>query len=484
MMGLLCVGSASALPAQNVRSAADPVVDTLVLRAHTRFLADDALEGRGTGTRGERAAAAYIASVLLRLGLHGLGPDGDYLLPIPMRAAEIDPATRVTVRGEQTAQDFVHGRDFVVNTGGPEAFRDFSGPVVVAGPPAAAADALRGRELAGRVVAVAGPLGVHALQLVPAWRQSGVTGIVVLVPDPEQFGLYVRSRGDTRFMVAADVDDPVWQPALPVLIAGPSLSVALLRSGTRTANGAAVETNLSLEAIVAVRERQVPAANVGAILYGSDPALRDEVVVYTAHYDHLGISAPDATGDSIYNGFSDDAAGVAMLLAMAEAIAVAPPARSIAFLFFTGEERGLLGSSYFAAEPPFPLERVRALINLDAGAPPAPPVSWRIAGGTESPLGLVAQHVAQERGWTVQLGAASPNSDYWPFLRRGVPALFLIPGDVWENTAPEQRDALRRRWDRYHQAGDHYDDAFPFSGLQRYADFALTLGLRVANDGH
>src|SRR5690606_41684179 len=138
-----------------------------------------------------------------------------------------------------------------------------------------------------------------------------------------------------------------------------------------------------------------------------------------------------------------------------EAMRDAPPARSVAFLFFTGEERGLLGSAYMASAPPFPLENVAALINLDAGAPPAPPLNWRIAGGADNALGTLAQQVAEQHGWNAVLSGASPNSDYWPFLQRGVPSIFIIPGDQWENVTPDQRDALRRRWDRYHQAGDH-----------------------------
>jgi Zn-dependent M28 family amino/carboxypeptidase len=221
----------------------------------------------------------------------------------------------------------------------------------------------------------------------------------------------------------------------------------------------------------------VRAANIGAVLRGSDPALRDEYIVYTAHYDHLGVSSPDASGDSVYNGFSDNAAGVAMLLAIAEAMSDDPPARSVAFLFFTGEERGLLGSAYMASSPPMPLDNIAALINLDAGAPPAPPLNWRIAGGAGTALGQLAADVATTNGWTAVLSAPSPNSDYWPFLQRGVPSIFIIPGDQWENVTTEQRDALRRRWDRYHQAGDHWHAEFPFAGLARYAAYALAVGV-------
>ncbi len=479
---LLLLTSAGPAQAQSrATPAALPAIDTLALRAHTRFLADDALEGRGTGTRGERVAAVYIASVLQRLGLRGAAADGGYLLPVPVRAARIDPATRLTLRsvaGDSTT--FRHGGDFVLNTGGAAAFRDFDGEVVYAGAPAQAAAMLEGMDLRGRVIAVRGPLGADALRLVPAWIEAGVTGVLLLVQDAGQYDLYVRSRGDTRYFVAGNVEDPVWQPALPVVIAGPALSSALL-DGAAPLAGRAASLGRTVSTVVRTSERALPVANVAAILPGSDPALRDEYVVYTAHYDHLGISVPDAAGDSIYNGFSDNAAGVAMLLAIAEALHDAPPARSIVFAFLTGEERGLLGASWLAAEPPVPLARVRALINLDAGAPPAPPVSWRVAVGENNPLSPVIEAVAAERGWSVQLGAASPNSDYWPFLQRGVPAAFIIPGEVWGNTSPEEREALRRRWDRYHQAGDHYHPDFPFSGLQRYAEFALAVGLRAAN---
>ena len=462
-------------------------IDTLAIRAHTRFLADDELAGRGTGTSGERLAAVYIASQLERIGLEPIGADTSFMLPIPLRQARIRDATQVTVTSDAGPTVFRNGRDFIVNTGGAGAFRDFAGPARFFGQPIhAAARVARDRSLAGRVAVFLGPLAGSAVELVPALIEAGVTGVVLLVPDAAQYDLYVRSRGELRFFVDAPVEDPVWQPALPVLIAGPRLTEALLdgvdvpQPLVQSDAGPALDLDRSITASIRADISTVPAANIGAVLPGSDPALRNEFVVYTAHYDHLGISTPDASGDSIYNGFSDNAAGVAMLLAIAEAMRDSPPARSVAFLFFTGEERGLLGSAYMASAPPLPLDRVAALINLDAGAPPAPPLSWRIAGG-DAPLGSLAAAVAERYGWSAALSAASPNSDYWPFLQRGVPSIFIIPGDRWENVTPDQRDALRRQWDRYHQAGDHWHAGFPFSGLQRYATYALAVGLVAAS---
>jgi hypothetical protein len=475
---LVTSAAASALPAQTI--------DTLAIRGHTRFLADDLLAGRGTGTDGERLAAAYVVSQAKRLGLSPLDA-ASFLLPVPMLAATVDAGTSVVVRTGADTAAFRSGDHFVVNTGGRGAFRDFEGPLRFFGEPESGAALVAGAtDLEGSVAVFVGALGASALDIVPALIRGRAAGVVLLVPDAEQYDLFVRSRSDTRYIVDADVDDPVWQPDLPVLLAGPELTAALLGGaelpaaildGTATAP---VDLRRSMSARIRTSERPLVTANVAAVLRGSDAALRDEYIVYTAHLDHLGIGLPDEAGDSIYNGFSDNAAGVGMLLAIAEALRDSPPARSVLFLFFTGEERGLLGSSYFAAHAPLPLERIRAVINLDAGAPPAPPVSWRIAGTVASPLADAAVRVAERNGWNATVGAAGPNSDHWPFHRRGVPAIFVIPGQEWENVTPAERQALRQRWDRYHLPADHWDADFPFAGLARYAEYALRIGLEVA----
>ena len=477
---------AAALLCALATPAAAQTIDTLALRAHTRFLADDLLLGRGTGTDGERLAAAYIASQLDQLGLKPIGRDTSFLLPIPLLAARIDADSRISVVVGNDTASFDYGRGFIMSTGGHGAFRDFRGRAVLFGAPEHARDLIAAeRSLVGRVAVFLGPLGAHARDLIPALSHAGAAGVIILVGEPQMYDLYVRSRGDVRHYVDAPVDDPVWQPPLPVVIAGPELSAALTRGVTvpesLLGGGAtqAVDLTRSVSARVRATTTNVPAANVGGMLLGRDSTLRNEYIVYTAHYDHLGISTPDQNGDSIYNGFSDNAAGVAMLLAIAQGLRADTLDRTVVFLFFTGEERGLLGSSYFAASAPIPTNRITGVINLDAGAPPAPPVSWRIAGGTDSPLGELAKRVAERSRWSVILSPASPNSDYWPFLQRGVPSIFIVPGEEWENTSTAERDALRRRWDRYHRADDHWDATFPFSGLRRYAEFALLIGLEL-----
>lgn len=476
------------LAAAPLRASAQEI-DTRALRAHTMFLAHDLLEGRGTGTRGEKLAALYIQSQLERLGVRGAAGDGGYLQPVPLREAIIDDAaTRVVVERNGRRTEFRSGRDFVVNTGGRDAFRDFAGKAIFAGTAALARDALAATErLNGRVIVLIGPLGSEAETLVPDWIRRGAAGIIFLVPEQDRFDVFVRSRGESRLYVDADIDDPIWQPQLPTLVAGPSLSAALLADAPLAPDAldgrrpfGAIPLERRVEATIRATTRDLDASNIAAIVPGHDPDLRDEFIVYTAHYDHLGIGRPDARGDSIYNGFSDNAAGTAMLLAIAESIVREPPPRSTLFLFFTGEEKGLLGSSYYAAAPVVPLDQTVAVINLDAGAPPAPPRSWNVAGGTASTLGDVARNVAAERGWEARPTDARPNSDYWPFLRHGVPAVFLIPGSDWEGVTRSEREALRQRWDRYHQPADEWHPEFPFDGLRRYAEFALALGREIA----
>lgn len=449
------------------QTAAAQAIDTISLRARTRFLSANALMGRGTGTDGERIAAEYIATELMRIGVQPAGNDG-YFQPVPLKRALIK---RASIRYQGSAYG---ARDFVWNTGGRGAFHSFGGPAVFVGTIDSIA-VRRAAELRGKVVVLSGPMGAAAQAYVPALRRAGASGVVIALADTALFGLFARSRGDARYFVDADVDDPVWQANLPVVIAAPSLARHLQHRQRFT------ELPGRLEAHVETEITDVAAANVAGIIPGTDASLRDEIIAYSAHIDHLGVSTPDPRGDSIYNGFSDNAAGVGMLLGIAELMKQSPPRRSVLFLFFTGEERGLLGSSFSATHPILPLVRMRGLINLDAGAPPAPPVSWRIAGGQDSKLGELARQIATGRQWTADLGAASPNSDYWPFLARGVPAIFIIPGNQWENVTPEQHAALRSRWDRYHRADDEWHPEFPFSGLARYAEYAYLVGRAAAD---
>jgi hypothetical protein len=482
-LALLAAASGLALEACGSGPTARPLgtlpsrIDTTAIRGYTRFLSSDRLAGRATGAPGADLAAHYIASICASLGLKPVS--GTYLHPVPLEELSISAeGTELVVGGPGGRATFGTPEGFVVNAGwgsatsvaGPMVYAESSRDLLAPGAPA----------LQGAVAVVgemAGPADDDSL------RARGALGLIQLSFDQGRYLAFARSRGSTRLQLADTSIRRSLAAALPSVVAGLDFS-----RRARVASGGARVAVLpdSVTARVAYQRRTVQSSNVLCVIEGSEPRTRDTAIAYTAHYDHLGIGLPDASGDSVYNGFSDNAAGVGMLLAIAQAFGPRPgppPRHSILFLFFTGEEQGLLGSDFFLARPPWPSERIAAVINLDAGAPPARPWSWRIAGGDAKPLGRLAQDVAADHGWSATTSPATPNSDYYPFVRAGIPAVFIVPGSgPYQGLSVDSSQALRRRWDRYHQPGDEWFAEFPFAGVGRYAEFAYFIG-RAVDEG-
>jgi len=447
------------------------VIDTLPIRAHTSFLASDLLAGRGTGAPGADLAAAYIAAQCRGLGLRPLG--NDFVQAVPLVEAVVDSAA-LLVRTADGERRYEYPRDFLPDFGGERGLAGFAGPAVYGGSPIA----LNGLpDVRGVVVVTAAPLGERTL--LDSLSRRGAAGLLQIVPGSTVFGLYRTSRGASRMAVAEAGVQTSLLPTLPWILGAPHLA--------RDLDLATLPLKADLAVQLHLTRRPVAGQNVACLLPGSAAGARDTAIVFTAHYDHLGVAAPDERGDSIYNGFSDNAAGVGMLLAIAQAMGRGPgePMRhSVIFLFPTAEERGLLGSDYYAARPLWPLERTVGVINLDAGAPPAPPTSWRIAGGDRSPLGTLAMDVALAHGWSATTSPATPNSDYYPFVRSGVPAIFIVPGPgPYEGLTSDSSVRLQRAWNRYHQAGDAWAPDFPFRGLQRYAEYAYLVARALDRGG-
>jgi hypothetical protein len=452
--------------------ASAPLIDTLAIKAHTYFLAQDLLAGRGTGAPGADVAASYIATACRDLGLRPV--NGDFFQNVPLVEAAVDSAV-ITVRTPQGEHRFYYPDDFVPDFGGEQALTSFAGPVVYGGSPI---DLAALPDVNGSVVVTGASVRERALM--DSLARRGAVALVQLVPDSAVYQLIRRSRGPARAAISEAGVPTSLIPALPWIIGNLALArelvqVAAARSDPEGPGPLGADLSLNLH----LTRRPLRARNVACLLPGGTVGARDTAIVFTAHYDHLGVGAPDARGDSIYNGFSDNAAGVGMLLAIAQAMARGPgePLRhSAIFLFPTAEELGLLGSDYYAARPLWPLARTAAVITLDAGAPPAPPTSWRIAGGTANPLGTVAVDVALAQGWSATVSPATPNSDYYPFARFGVPAVMIIPGPgPYEGLSTDSSVALRQAWNHYHEPADAWAEDFPFRGLRRYAEYAYLL---------
>jgi hypothetical protein len=447
-------------------AAAGQRIDTLAVSAHARFLASDLLAGRRAGSEGARLAAEYIAAACQALGLEPVGRA--YYQPVPLVEATIRSGTLV-VTSDTERSVFESPRDFVADLGGGPSLAAFGGPTVFLEAPLRPVTDVR------NAVAIAEAIRDRAA--LDSLAVRGAAGLVLTVTDPRQYDLFARSRGETRLVLDGGDAPSSLLRALPTVAAGPAASAAILRGrhvGESSDGPLGGRVDVSLDVV----RTSAPDNNVACLRPGTDPRARDTAIVLTAHFDHLGIGLPDAHADSVYNGFSDNAAGVAMLLGIASAVRRPDraPRHSMLFLFCTAEEQGLLGSDYYTAHPVWPLERTLAVINLDAGAPPGPPSSWRLAGIPGSQLATLATDVALAHGWSATVSRATPNSDHYPFLRAGVPAVFVIPGPgPYEGMSVDSSRALKARWDAYHQPGDGWFPEFPLAGLARYADYALLI---------
>lgn len=403
------------------------------------YLASDELRGRDTPSPGLDSAAAYIAREFESFGLSPAGDDGSFIQRWPYTQTTFDrSATGLTLSAGGTTVNAEIGRNFfVLPAMGAESA---TGPMTWAG-----------AATPGRVPATSGISGTFAAVFVPGtepnveWQQSLQAAIgavmgggprgIVLILDPEfesgmisQMASQLINQPAPFFLVGVDY------ASAQRLFSAAGQDLDALRAGE---NRVVPLEGATLDVRVRKVTQESTPPNVVATLMGSDPTLRDQYVVFSAHMDHVGVDAPDASGDSIYNGADDDASGTATMLEVAEAFASLPtrPARSVIFLAVSGEEKGLLGSAYFAQNPPVPIERMVANINLDMVGRNTPDSIIAI-GNEYSSLGELVQEVAAEHdnlGLTVGPDPMPEEqlffrSDHFNFAKAGVPAIFFTTG--------------------------------------------------------
>lgn len=489
---LAIVGAAAPLagqtggPGVNSRSAPRATgVDTLELEAHMYFLAHDLLEGRHPASRGERLAALYLVSRLRAMGLGPL-PSAEYRMPVPLTAVDIDQGRASLTLEDERGTRVVRPPAFYHPGGGRASFRDFGGELLFVGAASGALAALEDHgDLSGLVVVLTPPWS-GLTEVETALVERGAAGAIELIPDGGFYGRLRIVRGPMRYFLPAGVDDPANQGRLPRVTGGPELARALgledeVGAGVPLDRARPLDASVQVELPFTTEERI--GANVAGYLPGSDPELRDEIVLYVAHYDHVGYGEPSEAGDSLWNGFIDNAAGSSMLLELARVLKADPPPRPVAFLWVTAEEQGLLGANWFVHDPPFPLDRLYAVLNLDGGAPPAPPVEWGVVGADASWAGETAGRVVEAHGWSVTTAALGPQSDHWPFHRAGVATTMLFPGSRLEGLTEEEARERTQRWLHPHTPDDEWSPDFPLAGLGRYAGLALEIGRALARGG-
>ncbi len=406
------------------------------VRRRVNVIADDSMGGRATPSRGLEMTAHYIASEFKRFGLQPAGDSGSFIQRYPLARPLVDARTSVTLKSGIVTVVTKATRDLVYLSGTRDAIPRKGSVLLLSAPSEATVRTLQAE---GRIVLLAAA-GAPVDVLLPLLLERRPAGIMVMsgadsITFARQVAAQLRGRGPAGASPAEGPPVVSMHPrALGGVLQAAGIDAGQLRNDTRMVREIPMTAELRVHDAA---EDGVGAPNVAAILEGSDPQLKREYIVFSAHMDHVGTSAARGGADSIFNGADDDASGTAGVLELAEAFSRpgGRPKRSIIFLTVSGEERGLLGSGYFAANPPVPIEQLVANINMDMIGR-----NWRdtivVIGKEHSDLGTTLARVnaanpglgmtAIDDLWPEQ--SFYTRSDHYNFARRGVPVLFFFNG--------------------------------------------------------
>ncbi|HKD81144.1 MAG TPA: M28 family metallopeptidase [Candidatus Angelobacter sp.] len=490
-------------------------------RAHMAFLADDLLEGRGTGKRGHEIAARYVAAQFEAMGLIPAGKDGTYYQRVPLREITVEPeqcAVSITENG--STRQLKWGDDFIMR--GSEVSPDAAveAPVVFVGygvrTPDGRYDDYAGADVRGKIVALfsgAPPSLPSELQAhlssgrekLRAARDHGAVGVIFLrTPKNEKSLPWPRVVIGTGFPAMRWLGpDGVPGDAFPEIKVGAALSQtaserlfqhaskswADVQRDADASRPQAVPLPVTARLRAVSHHEAITSPNVVAVLPGSDPKLSQEYVVYTAHLDHLGIGRP-INGDPIYHGAGDDASGTAALLVIAKAFQsmTHPPARSIMFLGVTAEEKGLLGSDYFAHFPTVPIERIVADVNMDGAS-----IFYAFndivpLGATDSTLDAVVRRNAARLGLKVSPDPEPEQNyfiraDQYSFVRQGVPSVFISEGEEAKDPKVNARK-FTEAWiaNRYHAPSDDMNQPMDLNASIQFMQIDFLVGYDIAQE--
>jgi Zn-dependent M28 family amino/carboxypeptidase len=480
--------------------------------SHVAVLADDNMEGRDTGSAAHRRAAEYVSAQFEKAGLHPAGVEG-YLQTVALKVRRINEAqSSLTLMRDGQAVPLVLGVDAAISLR-VDPVSKLEAPLVFVGHglkiPEQGIDDLAGLDLKGAMVVyvsatprtLPGPLQAHFGSAAERWKMYQAAGAVgtISIANPRSSDVpwarasLARLQPSMSLADEALADAPGQQLALAINPA--QADKLLLGSGHTFAEilalmdaGKTVPRFVlpsRLQATVAVERSTVKSQNVAGVLRGSDPTRADEYVVLSAHLDHLGVGEP-IQGDRINNGAMDNASGIAALLEVARALheSPSPPARSILFLAVTGEEKGQLGSRWFAAHPTVPRAGIVANVNTDMFLPLFPLKILMVLGLDESTLGDDIRATARQLGLAVQADPEPQRnrfvrSDQYSFIKIGVPALAMKVG--YEANTPEAATAAQWTAERYHAPSDDLSQPVDLAAGEKYIEVLRDLAARIAN---
>jgi Zn-dependent M28 family amino/carboxypeptidase len=497
-------------------------IEEFKLRAWVKYLSDDLLEGRGTGARGGLLAAKFIAAEFESMGLEPAGPDKSYFQAVPMFSVKTDADSRLTVKAaDDKKEEFKFGEEFVASTDLEQPEIAVNHDIVFVGygvhAPELNWNDYAGLEVKNKIVMMmvndppateAEPhlFGGKALTYYGRWTykfeeaaRQGAAGVILIhTNDTAGYGWQVVRTGwdGEKFSLLPDDKTPtlkfkgwVTEDAARRIAQLGGQDLDALRNAAKTRGFKAVPLTVKVETTLKTKAQRVIAPNVVAIFRGEDQTLKDEYLVYSAHWDHLGIR-PNQAGDNIYNGAVDNATGIAGMLGIARAFSnlEVKPKRSVLFIATTAEEQGLLGAEYYARNPLVPLAQTVANLNLDSMNVLGMTTDITPLGAERSTLGKIIEEVCKEN----QIGIAPDarpeqgsfyRSDHFPFAKAGVPAVSFNAGTKFVGHPDDWGQAQFAEYNkhRYHQPSDEYSANWDFSGMVQQARLAFWIGLRITD---
>lgn len=516
-IGLLLLLGAMAVPNLNAEvteehSARPKAAATSRWWSHVEALANDGMEGRNTGSPAHKRAAEYVADQFKKTGLEPAGIGG-YIQPVAFKTRRIiEERSSLAIVRNGKKEPLTLGEDANISMRVDPA-PAIDAPLVFAGYglniPERGINDLAGLNLKGAIVvyiaampkSLPGPLQAHFGTAGERWKMYQAAGAIgtIGIANPKASDIPWERSTLARLQPSMSLADPALDDApgqqLAVTMNPAHADKLFAGTGHRFSELLALvdadrplpvfALAARLKAATKVERGDVESQNVAGILRGSDPGKRSEYVVLSAHLDHLGVGEP-INGDKIYNGAMDNASGVAAILEVAARLreSNARPARSILFLAVTGEEKGELGSRYFAAHPTVPRASIVADVNTDMFLPLFPLKTLMVLGLDESDLGGDIQAAARELDLAVQADPEPQRnrftrSDQYSFIKFGIPALAMKVG--YEPNSPEAAIAAKWTAERYHAPSDDLNQPVDFPAAEKYVDVVRDLAVRIAN---
>ncbi|WP_027864220.1 M28 family metallopeptidase [Massilia alkalitolerans] len=508
------------------QAADGPRFDPKRLAQDVKTLSSDEFEGRGPNTAGETRTVDYLVQQFKAAGLQ---PGGDlkdgkraWTQDVPLGRFEIKGPVKLTLTQGGASRELKQGPDMAVRASmsglKQVSFKD--APLVFVGygvtAPERKWDDFKGVDLKGKLAVVLindpdfetgqGEFGGKAMTYYGRWtykyeemaRRGALGTIIVHETAPASYGWPTVQNSNTNVMYDVVRKEPrkshapmeawVQRDLAASMFKAAGLDFEAAKKQAQTRDFKPLELKgVKLSADYTTDSQVVTSKNVVAIREGSKQP--KQYVIYSGHWDHLGVGQPDATGDKIYNGAVDNATGIAAMLELARVYAKQPaPQRSVVFLAVTAEEKGLLGSEYYASNPLYPLASTVAVINMDALNPQGPARDFTISGSAK--LELLDQLTAKAKRWNMTY---SPDpkpeagyffrSDHFPFAKRGVPAISFGSGKNWVEggTQAGMADEVAYTEKNYHQPSDEFNPAWTFTGMARDLELLYALGSDLAN---